>query len=590
MVEFSGSPGQQSNLSREDSHKTPMTTASLKPRSQVVCQFCRWAARFRARIVTVLTRLREERWVPVLGYVCACAGVLLVTGVISLVRSHARIANVSSLYLIAVLGVAATFGSGPAITASILAFLAFDWFFVSPVGQFTVSDPDEWLSLLLFLMTAIVTSQLAAAQQRRAVDAQRREREVTALYRLSTLVARQPEPTRFLPELAGQLGGELEVTGVWLLRPDANGQLAVVPIDGNSDDMPPLEGVAAREAFEQGELVETSGSDARQTAGRRSFEPEKRQPLGAASLYVPLLVGERRIGVLRLIRAAGAAPLTSEQRRLLRAAAQQIGLALERAQLQAAAAEAAALRRADQMKGALLNAVSHDFRTPLALIKAAAGSLRQRDVDWTDDERDSFTLAIEQEVDRLDRIVGNLLDISQIEAGMLHPDRQPYPLAALVDEVLARLRPILVGYRISVEIPDDLPPVLVDYDAVDRVLSNLLENVERHTPPGTTVIIRAWVEGNRVVVRMADDGPGIDPADLPRIFDTFYRGRSNGRGRTRGSGLGLAVVKGLIEAHGETISLDSRPGVGTSFTFGLPVRSRTEVGVASPTSAQEQCR
>lgn len=294
--------------------------------------------------------------------------------------------------------------------------------------------------------------------------------------------------------------------------------------------------------------------------------------------------------MLRLIRAPNAPPLTHEQRRLLEAAAQQIGVALERANLQAAAAEAAALRRADQMKNALLNAVSHDFRTPLALIKANAGSLRQRDVDWTDEERDSFAEAIELEVDRLDRIVGNLLDISQIETGMLHPERQHYPLAALVDAVLTRLRPLLADYPLFVEIPDDLPPVLVDYDAIDRVLSNLLENVQRHTPPGTTVRIQAWSEGERVAVRVADDGPGIWPADLPHLFDKFYRGRSSGEGRARGSGLGLAVVKGLIEAHGETIVVDSRRGAGTSFTFRLPARGTARREVDSPSGGCEERR
>ena len=519
-------------------------------------------------------------WRQVVAYAAAAVGVTVVTALIGLVRTHARIANISSLYLVIVLAVAAIFGGGPAIAASVLAVLAFDWFFVNPVGQFTVSDPEEWLALVLFLATAIVTSQLAAAQQRRAVEARRREREATALYTLSSLIVQETEPVRLIERVIDHFADELELLGAALYLPGSEGQLERQTTFGPA-------GRAAPTILPSALL--TTASD--RVAGAAVRESPLRAPAEAVTppgLIVALRDGSRVLGILWLARRPDAGPLSAEQRRFLETAGQQLGVALERARLQTEATEAAALRRADEMKTALLSAVSHDLRTPLALIKAAAGSLRQTDVPWTDEERDGFAASIEQEVDRLDRIVANLLDLSQIATGTLRMERQRYPLAALVEEVLARLQPLLVSHPVAVEIPEDLPPVPVDYVAIDRVLSNLLENVARHTPPGTTARIAARREGNRVIITVADNGPGIPSADLPRVFDAFYRGGSRGNGYPRGTGLGLAVARGLVEAHGGTMTVVSPPGGGTTFTLTLPLDDPIEQRAPSEASGPPQ--
>lgn len=530
-------------------------------------------SRLRRCIATVLTRRTYPVWS---GYLAAVVGVGLVTWLISLVQEHARIANISSLYLIVVLAVAATFGGGPAIAASVLAFLTFDWYFVEPTGTLTVNDPDEWLALVLFLVTAVVTSQLAAAQRRRAAEAQQREQEATALYTLNSLIAQDGEPGSFVARVVSYLALELGIVGGAVLLPDESGRLEPAHCHGQAITDSPAERSVAEWVFEHGGVVSRGSRRWRLRVRQGHAGGLDDEPVRPGTVYVQLGAGKRPVGVLRLVRAPGAPELSPEQRRLLSVAGQQIAIALERNRLRAEAAETEALRRADEVKSALLRSVSHDLRTPIALIKAAAGSLRQRDVEWSDDERESFAQAIEQDADRLDRIVGNLLDVSQIEAGGIRTDRQYYPLAALVDDVLGRLRPLLVRHPVEVAIPDDLPPIYVDYVAIDRVLSNLLENVEHHTPAGTSIRISASRSDDRVVVTVVDDGPGIQPSDLPRVFDKFYRGGRVRRGSAGGSGLGLAVAKGLVEAHGGTIEVDSRPGEGTTFRFSLPIAEHAQ--------------
>jgi two-component system sensor histidine kinase KdpD len=226
------------------------------------------------------------------------------------------------------------------------------------------------------------------------------------------------------------------------------------------------------------------------------------------------------------------------------------------------------LRRADQAKSALLDAVSHDLRTPLSSIIASAGSLLQSDVEWADDERAAFAQAIQQEAERLDRIVGNLLDLSRLESGELQPDRGWYEPIALIHDVVGRLRPLVRTHPIRLDLPDELPPVLLDYSKVDQVLSNLVENAAKYSPSGAEIGIAATVTDGSLRVTVTDDGAGIAPEALPHLFEPFFRG-SRAR-RQSGSGLGLAVARGLVEAHRGRIWAENRPGGGASFSFDIP--------------------
>jgi two-component system sensor histidine kinase KdpD len=230
------------------------------------------------------------------------------------------------------------------------------------------------------------------------------------------------------------------------------------------------------------------------------------------------------------------------------------------------------LRRTDELKTALLNAVSHDLRTPLATIIASADSLRLSDVKWTDEEIEDFAAAIGQEAHRLNRIVGNLLDLSRIEGGTMRPDKGWHDIASLVNDVISRLRPETAGRNILVDVPDELPPVHLDYIEIDQVLSNLIENAIKYSPEGAPVRIGVRARDNRVQVRVDDQGSGIPPQAMSRLFDPFYRGEL-GAARPKGVGLGLAVAKGLVEAHDGRIWAKNRPDGGASFGFDLPLET-----------------
>ncbi|HYN63054.1 MAG TPA: ATP-binding protein, partial [Candidatus Limnocylindrales bacterium] len=253
--------------------------------------------------------------------------------------------------------------------------------------------------------------------------------------------------------------------------------------------------------------------------------------------------------------------------RLLEALSAQLWGAVERARLRDEANAAEVLRRADEAKSALLDAVSHDLRTPLASIVASAGSLLQRDVEWPEDERRSFSEAIEQEAQRLDRIVGNLLDLSRLQSGTLEPDRGWYEPSALIHDVAGRLRPVVAPHPLRLELPEELPPVHLDYSEVDQVLSNLIENAAKYSPPETEILVTAAVLDGSLLVSVADSGAGISDEAMPRLFEPFFRAAGARRG---GSGLGLAVARGLVEAHGGRIWAENRAQGGASFSFEIP--------------------
>ena len=291
---------------------------------------------------------------------------------------------------------------------------------------------------------------------------------------------------------------------------------------------------------------------------------------------VPVRSAGRRPGTLFLVRRPDCPSFGPSDDRLLSAVALQVGIALERARLRREATEAEILRRTDELKTELLHAVSHNLRTPLAAIITAAGSLLQEDVPWTAQDRGQFARDIEQEALRLNRIVGNLLDLSRLEAGGLRPEKGWYDLGALIDDVLGRLRPATARHLVTKDVPDNLPPVPLDYVEIDQVLSNLVENGTKYTPPGSEIYVAARCVDGEARVEVADRGPGIPTSALARLFEPFHRGDGTAV-RPRGTGLGLAVAKGLVEAHGGRIWAENRTDGGARFVFTLPLSTDAPV-------------
>jgi len=230
--------------------------------------------------------------------------------------------------------------------------------------------------------------------------------------------------------------------------------------------------------------------------------------------------------------------------------------------------EVALARRSDALKTALLHAVSHQLRTPLASIKASVSALRQADTTYTDDDRAELLAAIEEEADRLDRLVRNLLDASRLEAGAMTPRKQPQDLRELSKAVLGQLQPVLAGRPLRLDVPEDLPLVACDYAQIDQVLTNLVENAARHTPTGTPIHVSMTCLDGGVRIEVADQGPGIPIADRERLFGSFERGHT----RAQGTGLGLAIARGLVEAHGGRLWVESgHHDAGARFLFTLPL-------------------
>jgi two-component system sensor histidine kinase KdpD len=483
------------------------------------------------------------------------------------------VANISMLYLLAVLATAVLYGTWPAIVASVAAFLCFDFFFVDPQYTFTVSDSEEWVGLGLLLATGIVTGRLAAELRDRAREAERREREAVVLYDVVRLMA-EPDLQRALTSVAERLRTELDLAAVTI----SFGREQTLRAQADTGEPESL--ALTRDALGLSDMVLASGAGP--TGARRSqtgrwikvVPPARGARRSDRVRRVPIVLRGHEVGTVVLVARIGAAPFLRQQDRLLLVVANQLGLTLERLQLQREANESEVLRRTDELRTALMNAVSHDLRTPLASIIASAGSLLQSDVQWTESERREFLGAIDQEAQRLNRLVGNLLDLSRIEAGSLRPEMGWYDLGSLVEEVVGRLRFLTAAHNVTLDLPPDLPPIRFDYVEIDQVLTNLLENAIKYTPPGTQITVSVSRPDDLVRVDVTDNGPGIPRQALPRLFDAFYRGWSDQR--PQGSGLGLAVAKGLVEAHGGQIWAENRPEGGARFVFTLPLIAATE--------------
>jgi two-component system sensor histidine kinase KdpD len=541
---------------------------------------------------------REPRWTRYLvDSFLAILGTLLITGFIYTFHLYPIIPNISLVYLLIVLALASTRGMFAAVLSALVAFSSFDFFLVPPLYTFTIAKTEEWLALFIFLTTAIITGQLASALRKRAEQADRRERETRILYELIRAANGEEDLERQLRVVAYAV---VDVFAPWgirdciILLPDAQGKLTIQA--GTLREGQKLQLSADEEAtiswvMKQAQTVElhdVSLAPQQYTGFAPRAVVRDTATLHTIRRYVrmiPLKIGQRVVGVVRLVIEDNPRYFTQENRlgvdpehsnsttAFFWTFLNQATSIIERARLRNESLQIELLRRTDELRAALLSSVSHDLRTPLSSIKAAASSLLQQDVKWDEESQRSFALAIENEADRLNRLVGNLLDMSRIEGGALKPEKEWYPVDELIHDVLGHMQPLLQGRPVMTNLPDDLPPVELDYLQMDQVLTNLIENAVRYTPPGSPIELSARLDGEQMVISVADRGPGIPVKDRERIFDKFYRvlGTQNKSARITGSGLGLAVSKGLVEAHGGHIWVENREGGGAVFSFTLPV-------------------
>jgi two-component system sensor histidine kinase KdpD len=493
---------------------------------------------------------------PVAGLAVAAVGMGLATALV-MVLERLLGAPTVTIYLLAVVAVGMGYGSWMAVGTSMASFLLYDFFFVQPRYTFAISSGDEWVDLSVFLVVAIAIGRLSALQLQRRREAELRSAEARAMFAMSRDIANAATALEAAPLLAGRLAREAEMARVWIGLGDAIGDERVV---ADTKPAEPRPAVSPRWTLHSAsgdtqpswvKVRETTVSSLRDGSDGRDVRLRQLRDDGPLTvLRVPITVGGEIIGSLWAIRPRTDPFPGRSHSRLIAAAADQFGQSVVRDRLAAEATAVEVARQGDALKSALLDSVSHDLRTPLAAIRAAAGNLMDPDVAMNTEEERSIARSIDLEAQRLSRLVRNMLDLGRIEGGALHPSLELYDLADLVDPVIERIAPSLEPSKVEVAIPADLPAVQVDAIFVDQIVTNLLENAGRYAA-GKQIRISAKAVADRVWLIVEDAGPGVSTAALPHIFERFYRApRRQGSRSEGGSGIGLAVVKGFAEAMG----------------------------------------
>lgn len=429
---------------------------------------------------------------------------------------------VALLYLIPLGTITAYWGLGLGIMSALITFLTFNYFFIEPYYTFIVHRPIDVVILVVFLIVAVVISQLMGRAQAGLAIAMTREREATQLYELSTSLVGLHDSQSIGEALARQI-----------------------------------------HLVSQGEYVQINVTEKQPST---CCLPDSDRPSRPPELSVPIEAVRGTLGEIQLWRSNPA--ISSSEKRLLQTFASQGALALERAWLAAAESRAKILEESDKLKTAILSSVSHELRTPLSTIKAASSSLRSREVRWDSPASDQLISAIDDEADHLNLLVGNLLDMSRIESGALRPKQEWNILSEIVGSVLARMKHLAEEHKITVDVPENLPLVPVDYIQMEQVFTNILSNSLKYAPVDTTIRISAEAEGEAIHVEVSNQGPPVPTEHLARIFDKFYR--VTAADRVTGTGLGLSICKGIIEAHGGRIWAENTPN-GLVFHFTLPL-------------------
>jgi two-component system, OmpR family, sensor histidine kinase KdpD len=467
----------------------------------------------------------------------------------------------SAVYLLAVALVAYLQGSWAAISTAVGAFLIYNFLFIEPRFTFSVASGQGLLTLATLLALGTGIGRLTGLLRDRARESDRREREARSLFAVSRAIATARRTADALPAVVERIAAETAMRRVWV------GLGTTVAQERTLADSTPAEGPIT---IGPHQILSRSDHEDRSTWVRLSPPALAvgARPGGATLYRVELRDDAEVIGSLWAAREAPSGPPTLEETRLMAVAADQVGQGLLRDRLAEQATELEVTRRSDELKAALLDSVSHDLRTPLGTIRAAAGSLADAAISWAPGDREAMASQIDAEAERLARLVGDLLDMSRIEGGALQPRCEPIPVGDLVLPALERVRPHLGERQLEVDLPDALPPVDVDPVLIDQVMTNLLENAARHGGPGAPIRISAQEEGELVLLRVEDGGPGVPATALPRLFEKFYRVPQARDSARRGSGLGLALVKGLTEAMGGTVT------AGRSALGGLAVDLR----------------
>ncbi|HUK51788.1 MAG TPA: DUF4118 domain-containing protein [Candidatus Binatia bacterium] len=448
---------------------------------------------------------------------------------------HVNQTTVALTFLLAILAVSTLWGMSVAAVMSVVAMLAFNYYFLPPIGTLTIADPQNWVALAAFLVTAILGSQLAARARKEMEAAHRRRREIERLYTFSQKLLGEGNVIQLLNAVPNHMVETFEAGAAALFLPEKQkfyrSGLGALQLDEER----------LREAFSRNEpLLDVEG----------------------AFYFAPVRLGVRAIGSFGI-----SGPRLDRQS--LEALGTLIGIAVERARTVELLGKTEADRQGERLKSALLDSITHDFRTPLTAIKASVTSLLTPATGETPQQRELLTV-IDEECDRLNHLVAEAAEMARLEAGEFELRLAPVEVREIVDLALGHCRNALGHREVRVRIPDGLPAVRADLERAKEVVSQLVDNANHYSPADRPIIISAESNGNFVVTSVADHGPGIEEMEQAIIFDKFYRGKDQ-RYLVQGTGMGLPIAKAIVEAHGGSISVTSQLGHGSIFSFTLPI-------------------
>lgn len=476
--------------------------------------------------MSTLSKIFQNKYISqLLRYLAAILSIILVTLVLQTLKLELANQVTALIYLLPVMLSTVVWGLGPGILAAFLAFLTFNYYYIQPFHTFEVHATQDLILLIIFLIVTVVLAQLIGQARQGERLARSREWEATRMYELISALARLQDTQEIAQSLADHT------------RETFNGAHVEIHTPDKADD-PSVTAVTSEQfAYESLPFIKRS------LATSRGHEGEMR-----------LWLANRE--------------LTKEEGRLLEAFTSQGALSIERVRLAKGEKRSRLLEESDKLKSSLLSSVSHELRTPLAAIKASVSSLRSQTIDWSTPERNELLATIEEETDHLNQLVGDLLNMSRIESGVVKPYRTWNSINEIARGVVRKMRSQMQNHQLSMNIPDDLPLVPTDYVMMEQVFANLLSNSIKYAPPNTLIRIDAAVDGEALHTRVTNQSPPVPEEHLDQIFKKFHR--ITEADKIMGTGLGLSICKGLVEAHGGRIWAANEPD-GFVFHFTLPL-------------------
>jgi len=494
---------------------------------------------------------RLSRFFPGLPWLSGITVIVVVTSVLLMLQANASVAAI--VYLVFVVWFATLAGPGVAIYIAVASSLLFDYYFLEPLHSFALSGFQSWLSMVAFVAACIIVSRVADSARHQTRNAEQRREDVERLYALGQEMMLHEDAAGLVREIPRLVEHNFALQAVMLYVLDEDHLYSSLPANSNAK---------ASDASFQDDMRATL------RAASGAFEPNPVLPKGFSSLN--LVFGMTSVGTL-------AWKPSSLSREVATSIAAQVAIAITRAHAIEASTRLEAARAADRLRSALIDSLTHELRTPLTAIRAAASTLASSYVDGHGldaETRKEMAAIVDEESSRLDSLIGEAMEIAEIESDGIRVKPEPLHTGTFLEQAVEQSHDQLVGHRVTIIVqqPDD--PVWFDPHLIGRVLRHLLENAAKYTPVNSRILLHSRRTPGRLEFRVEDDGPGIDSFDLPMIFEKFYRGR-RGISLSKGSGMGLAITRALLQAHDGSIEVESAPGRGTTFKLWVPIVNRS---------------